>query len=50
MHNPKDASDELRRCVKELGFVGALVNDNQRLPNDEAAWYDLPEGTTSGPP
>jgi 2,3-dihydroxybenzoate decarboxylase len=43
MHNPKDASDELRRCVKELGFVGALVNDNQRLPNDEAAWYDLPE-------
>ncbi|SPO44506.1 related to 5-carboxyvanillate decarboxylase [Moesziomyces antarcticus] len=43
MHNSKDASDELRRCVKELGFVGALVNDNQRLPNDEAAWYDLPE-------
>lgn len=43
MHNPKDASAELRRCVKELGFVGALVNDNQRLPNDEAAWYDQPE-------
>lgn len=43
MHNPKDASDELRRTVKEYGFVGALVNDNQRLPNDEAAWYDQPE-------
>lgn len=30
MHDPKVASDELRRCVKELGFKGALVNDTQR--------------------
>jgi len=43
MHEPKEASKELTRCVKELGFVGALVNDNQRIGNDEVAWYDQPE-------
>lgn len=42
MHDPKEASKELTRCVKELGFVGALVNDNQRIGNDEVAWYDQP--------
>lgn len=30
MHDPKVASEELRRCVTELGFKGALVNDTQR--------------------
>lgn len=43
MHEPEEASRELRRAVTELGCVGALVNDNQRLPNDEHAWYDQPE-------
>ncbi|PWY98633.1 amidohydrolase 2 [Testicularia cyperi] len=43
MHDPKEASSELRRCVKELGFVGALVNDIQRIPNDEHEWYDQPK-------
>lgn len=42
MHEPKEASRELTRCVKQLGFVGALVNDNQRIGNDEVAWYDQP--------
>lgn len=27
MHDPTEAAAELRRCVKQLGFCGALVND-----------------------
>ena len=30
---------ELHRCVKELGFVGALVNGFSKL-GDEALYYD----------
>ncbi|CAK1367532.1 unnamed protein product [Cercospora beticola] len=45
MHDPQTAADELRRCVKEYGFLGALVNDTQR--NDESGtgmiFYDNPE-------
>ncbi|KXT15301.1 hypothetical protein AC579_2803 [Pseudocercospora musae] len=45
MHDPKVASEELRRCVKHYGFKGALVNDTQR--NDESGssmiFYDAPE-------
>jgi 2,3-dihydroxybenzoate decarboxylase len=45
MHDPQTASDELRRCIKEYGFKGALVNDTQR--NDESGtgmiFYDGPE-------
>lgn len=43
MHDPKTASDELRRCVKEYGFLGALVNDNQRTADDMPIFYDTPE-------
>ncbi|KAJ7598967.1 hypothetical protein C8J56DRAFT_178536 [Mycena floridula] len=39
MHNASDASDELRRCVNELGFVGVMLNDYQSVvhgtPNAE---------------
>lgn len=45
MHDPKVASEELRRCVTQYGFKGALVNDTQR--NDESGssmiFYDGPE-------
>lgn len=30
MHDPVQAASELTRCVRELGFKGALVNDTQR--------------------
>jgi 2,3-dihydroxybenzoate decarboxylase len=30
MHDPNEASAELKRVVKEYGFKGALVNDTQR--------------------
>jgi 2,3-dihydroxybenzoate decarboxylase len=45
MHDPKTASEELTRCVKEYGFLGALVNDNQRGgPDGETpVFYDQPE-------
>jgi len=44
MHDPKEAADELTRCVKELGFVGALVNDNQRAQDGQSIiFYDGPE-------
>ena len=36
------ASAELERCVKELGFVGALVNGFSQIDNPETAiYYDL---------
>ena len=43
MHDPQQAADELTRCVKELGFVGALVNDNQRHEDGKSIiFYDGP--------
>ena len=43
MHDPQTAADELRRCVKEYGFLGSLVNDNQRTESDTPIFYDTPE-------
>jgi 2,3-dihydroxybenzoate decarboxylase len=43
MHDPKTAADELRRCVKDYGFLGSLVNDNQRTESDTPIFYDTPE-------
>ncbi|KAL4940146.1 hypothetical protein BDV06DRAFT_230546 [Aspergillus oleicola] len=42
MHNPTEAATELRRCVKEYGFLGALVNDTQRSgpDGDSMIFYD----------
>ncbi|KAG6820544.1 hypothetical protein H0H93_015429 [Arthromyces matolae] len=34
MHNATEAAQELRRTVKELGFLGALVNDYQQSGPD----------------
>ena len=44
MHDPDMAARELERCVKELGFKGALVNGFQQVgTEDNAKYYDLPE-------
>jgi predicted TIM-barrel fold metal-dependent hydrolase len=42
MQDPDAAARELTRCVKELGFRGALVNGfSQVAPGDSAVYYDL---------
>ncbi len=43
MQDPKTAGEELKRCVNELGFKGALVNGfTQRDVADSAFYYDIP--------
>lgn len=44
MHDPAEAAAELRRCVEQYGFKGALVNDIQIGPDGESLiFYDKPE-------
>lgn len=45
MHDPVQAGQELTRCVKELGFHGALLCDFQHAgPNGETyLYYDQPQ-------
>lgn len=44
MQDAAAAARELERCIKELGFKGALVNGfSQRDDADTALYYDLPE-------
>ena len=44
LQDPSSAADELRRCVRELGFVGAMVNGYTNVDDAEhAAYYDQPE-------
>ena len=44
MQDPAAAATELERCVKELGFKGALVNGfTQKGSADTAIYYDIPE-------
>lgn len=40
MANPKAAGQELRRCVRELGFVGALIDSNceGKFYDDQYFW------------
>ncbi|KAJ5812421.1 2-3-dihydroxybenzoate decarboxylase [Penicillium riverlandense] len=42
MHDPQEAAAELRRCVTQYGFLGALVNDTQRAGHDgdDMIFYD----------
>ena len=44
MHDPAQAGGELRRCVKEYGFHGALLNDFQHSGADGETFlfYDQP--------
>jgi len=44
MQDPDAAARELTRCVKELGFRGAMVNGfSQKDVEDSAVYYDLPQ-------
>ncbi len=43
MHDPKQASEELRRCVKEYGMVGAMLNDFQNGEEGKPKYYDEAE-------
>ena len=44
MQDPDAAGEELRRCVEQLGFRGAMVNGfTQKECADSAIYYDLPE-------
>ena len=44
MQDPEAAAQELTRCVRELGFVGALVNGfSQAGDPNSALYYDLPQ-------
>jgi predicted TIM-barrel fold metal-dependent hydrolase len=44
MQDPDGATRELERCVKELGFRGALVNGFSQVGDAETAvYYDLPQ-------
>lgn len=44
MHDPVTAAEELRRCVTQFGFKGALINDTQRTDasGSEMIFYDTP--------
>jgi 2,3-dihydroxybenzoate decarboxylase len=44
MQDPDAAAAELTRCVKEMGFKGAMVNGfTQKDSPDSAIYYDIPE-------
>lgn len=44
MQDPMGAAKELTRCVRELGFKGAMVKCfTQRHVSDSAIYYDLAE-------
>ncbi len=44
LQDPQAAAQELTRCIKELGFCGALVNGFSQIGEaDSAVYYDLPQ-------
>ena len=44
MQDPQAAADELTRCVKQLGFCGALVNGFSEIEGSSSpVFYDLPQ-------
>jgi 2,3-dihydroxybenzoate decarboxylase len=45
MHDPRQAAEELRRAVKELGLKGAIINDYQSAGEmgDTMLMYDQPQ-------
>ena len=44
LQDPQAAAHELTRCVKDLGFCGALVNGFSQVTDaDSAVFYDLPQ-------
>ena len=44
MHDPKQAAQEAKRAVKELGLKGIMLNDFQEAENGtKMLFYDQPE-------
>ena len=44
LQDPEAAAQELTRCVRDLGFCGALVNGFSQVgEGDSAVYYDLPQ-------
>ena len=44
MQDPDEAIKELIRCVKELGFVGALINGFSQIGEEDTSYYlDIPK-------
>jgi gamma-resorcylate decarboxylase len=44
LQDPQAAAQELTRCIKDLGFSGALVNGFSQVGDaDSAVFYDLPQ-------
>jgi predicted TIM-barrel fold metal-dependent hydrolase len=44
MHDATQAAQELKRAVKELGLLGAILNDFQETENGtKALYYDGPD-------
>jgi gamma-resorcylate decarboxylase len=44
LQDPQAAAQELTRCVRDLGFCGALVNGFSQIGEaDSAVFYDLPQ-------
>jgi 2,3-dihydroxybenzoate decarboxylase len=41
MHDPNQAADELRRAVKELGLLGAMLNDFQSAGEDGNVTFSI---------
>jgi 2,3-dihydroxybenzoate decarboxylase len=39
LQNPEAAANELERCVKQLGFKGALVNGYSNIQNEDTGVY-----------
>ena len=42
MQDPEAAARELERCVRDLGFKGALVNGFSEVADGEGVYYDQP--------
>lgn len=44
LQDPQAAAQELTRCIRELGFCGALVNGYSQIgTRDSTVFYDLPQ-------
>ena len=44
MQDPEAAAEEMKRCIKDLGFVGVNVNGfSQRENQNSLVYYDVPE-------
>jgi 2,3-dihydroxybenzoate decarboxylase len=50
LQNPEAAAEELERCVKQLGFKGAMINGYSNIQNEDTIEYsDEPKFEVFGP-